>query len=73
METIRLRKKIQSETLHLPELKRLFGKEVEIILMEVPSGSSAKPRGTMDDFISAAGKINIDAEAIAQLRENSKL
>ncbi len=73
METIRLRKKIQSETLHLPELKRLLGKEVEIILMELPSAKYARPRGIMDNFISAAGKINIDAEAVAQLREDSKL
>jgi len=31
MNTIRIRKHLDSETLHLPELKPLLGKTVEII------------------------------------------
>lgn len=32
MEAIRIRRKLDSETLHLPELRPLMGKEVEIIV-----------------------------------------
>ena len=34
MHAIHIRKKIDSETLHLPELKPLIGKTVEIIVRE---------------------------------------
>jgi hypothetical protein len=31
MDAVRIRRKLESETLHLPELKPLIGKNVEII------------------------------------------
>ena len=34
MNAIRVRKRVESETLHLPELKDLVGKTVEIIILE---------------------------------------
>lgn len=34
MNAIRIRKRIESETLHLPELRDLVGKTVEIIVLE---------------------------------------
>ena len=34
MDTVRIRRKLESETLHLPELKPLIGKNVEIIIQE---------------------------------------
>jgi hypothetical protein len=37
MNAIRIRKTIESETLHLPELKPLIGRTVEIIVMEEPA------------------------------------
>jgi hypothetical protein len=36
MNAIRIRRKLESETLHLPELKPLIGKNVEIIVQEQP-------------------------------------
>jgi hypothetical protein len=37
MNAIRVRRRIESETLHLPELKPLIGKTVEIIVVEEPT------------------------------------
>lgn len=34
MNVIRIRKQIDSETLHLPELREMIGKTVEIIVLE---------------------------------------
>lgn len=36
MNAVRIRRKLESETLHLPELKPLIGKNVEIIVQQVP-------------------------------------
>lgn len=36
MESIRIRTKVESETLHLPQLKPLIGKPVEILVVELP-------------------------------------
>jgi hypothetical protein len=46
MTTIRIRRKLESETLHLPELKPLIGKNVEIIVLE--EGTPAITPGTGD-------------------------
>ena len=71
MEAIKLQRKISSDTLHIPELKQFLGKNVEIILLELPE---KKMKSTnMSKFIDAAGKIDIDEEAVAALREKSKL
>jgi hypothetical protein len=40
MIAIRIRKKIDSETLHIPELRPLIGHEVEIIVLEDQPSSS---------------------------------
>ena len=34
MNAIRIRRKIDSETLHIPELRGMIGREVEIIVLE---------------------------------------
>ena len=34
MNAVRIRRKLDSDTLHLPELKALIGKNVEIIVLE---------------------------------------
>ena len=46
MKTIRVRRKLDSETLHLPELRPLLGKEVEIIVHE----EGAAPTPGADEF-----------------------
>jgi hypothetical protein len=47
MNAIRIRKTIESETLHLPELKPLVGRTVEIIVLEEEKRSTIRP-GTGD-------------------------
>ncbi len=37
MKAIRIHKQLESETLHLPELRPLVGKRVEIIVQEEPA------------------------------------
>jgi len=71
LEAIKLQRKISSDTLHIPELKKFLGKNVEIILLELPE-KKMRP-ANMNKFIDAAGKIDIDEEAVAALREKSKL
>ena len=60
--------KVDSENVHIPELKKFIGKTVEMIITEV------KPKNRrMDNFFEAAGKVKIDKEAVRKLREASKL
>lgn len=47
MATIRIRKKLESDTLHLPELQPLIGKDVEITITEAPVERHVTP-GTGD-------------------------
>jgi hypothetical protein len=51
MNAIRIHKRLDSETLHLPELKPLIGKTVEISVVEevqVPGGAERYPlRGSV--------------------------
>ena len=44
MNALRIRTHIDSETLHLPDLKQMIGKNVEIIVLEEPSGSQPHKR-----------------------------
>jgi len=69
MEAIRLYLKVDSDTLHIPELRRFIGKRVELILIEEPSEEIKK----MEKFFSAVGKVSIDEKAVHRLREESKL
>jgi hypothetical protein len=43
MNAIRIRKQIDSETLHLPELKDMIGKTVEIIVLEETAAPTPTP------------------------------
>jgi len=47
MNAIRIRKKLDSETLYLPELKSMVGKTVEIIVLEEWAAPQVTP-GTGD-------------------------
>ena len=48
MTAIRIKKQLDSETLHLPELKPLLGKQVEIIVLEESSTESSPPQFDFD-------------------------
>lgn len=73
MNAIRIRKKIESETLHLPELKPLIGQTVEIIVLEEEKTALTKTGNPYDAFFDLAGKDVVDPEAYKQLRKVSQL
>ncbi len=69
--TIHIRIRLDSDTLHLPELKPLLGKDVEIIVRETtPAPSSAGP---YDAFFALAGQDVVDPDAYRRLRAASTL
>jgi hypothetical protein len=72
MNAIRIRKKLDSETLYLPELKSLVGKTVEIIVLEELAGPQVT-FGTADFevFPELAQRIreDYDFDALQQQRE----
>lgn len=43
MSTVHVRRKLESETLHLPELRPLIGKTVDITVVERPAARSTPP------------------------------
>ena len=57
MNALRIRTHVDSETLHLPDLKQMIGKDVEIIvLVEPPDSTIPKRKRTLG---SAKGMISI--------------
>ena len=71
MSSICIRKHLDSETLHIPELKPLIGKTVEIVVREVAPGTNAK--SPYDAFFDLAGKDVVDSEAYKSLRAVSQI
>ncbi len=70
MNAIRIRTMVRSETLHLPEIKPLVGKAVEIIVLEEPQATETSGKDWQPLF-DLAGKDLIDPEAYKQLRAAS--
>jgi hypothetical protein len=75
MRVIRVRRCVDSETLRLPELKELMGREVEILVLEEPSSPSRRSAGKRDYSALAqiAGRDLIDPEAYKELRAASMI
>jgi hypothetical protein len=73
MEALRVQKEIRSETLYLHELKNFLGKKVEIILLELPSDEFSEKKADINNFISAAGMIDIDEGSVEPLRKESMI
>ena len=48
MRVIRVYRRVESETLQLPELKEFGGKDVEILVLGESSGPSQQPRDRRD-------------------------
>lgn len=69
MSAIHVRRRLDSETLHLPELRPLIGKTVEIIVREE---GAAEPAGPYDAFFDLAGRETVDPEAYKALRDASR-
>jgi hypothetical protein len=72
MNAIRIHTHVDSDTLHLPQIKAMIGKDVEIIVIE-ETGKKNGAKRNLDAFFALAGKIKIDEKAISELRNRSKL
>jgi len=71
MKAIHIRKRVDSETLHLPELKPLIGKTVEIIVREeTPASPGTSP---YEAFFALAGQNVVDPDAFKRLRAVSMI
>jgi len=57
MNAIRIRKRIDSETLHLPELRVLIGKTVEIVVLEEEQSAIVPGTGDWDAAIKAVSEL----------------
>ena len=69
MTTIRIHTRLESDTLTLPELKPMLGMDVEIVVR--PRAPMSKKK--ISAFLDAGKNINIDLDAIMELREASKI
>lgn len=67
MTTIQIRKRLDSETLHLPELRPLLGKTVEITVQEQPASPATEE--DWKAFFEAAGTDLVDPDVYRQYRE----
>jgi len=67
MHPIRIHKRVDSDTLHLPELRQLLGKTVEIIIVEETRTPSETPQGTAC-FGALLPKATFDPQALEAMR-----
>jgi hypothetical protein len=69
MSTIVIHRRIDSETLHLPELRPLIGKTVEIVVREEPTAAVGKA-ADWDAAMQAARELtNYDFDAVREQRD----
>jgi hypothetical protein len=66
--TISIHKHLSSETIHLPEAAGMVGKDVRIIVIEEPLSGTPRDFSALDRL---AGKIDLDYDAIEDLRRRS--
>ena len=66
--TVSIHTHLHSDTIHIPEAAALVGKDVRIIVVEEPA---ARPRRNLSALDHLAGKIDLDFEAIDDLRRRS--
>jgi hypothetical protein len=72
LNSVRIRRKLESETLHLPELKPLIGKNVEIIVQEEQKSTILAGTGDWEAAARAAQELRdtgYDFDACRQQRE----
>ena len=68
--TVRIRRKLESETLYLPELRPLVGKNVEIIVREEPLAAITPGTGDWDAAMQAVEELEAyDFDAWQKQRE----
>lgn len=61
MNAIQIRKRIESETLHLPELREMIGKSVQIIILEETERAET-PLETRETFFNRRPECALSAE-----------
>lgn len=70
MNAVRIRCKLESDTLHLPELKPLIGKTVEIIVLDESGLAIVPGSGSWDDAMKAVAELeDYDFDACRKQRE----
>ena len=69
MNAIRIRKHIDSDTPHLPELRALIGKTVEIIILDETSNSVFEQLETEETFFGLAPPLPTPEEYRANLEQ----
>jgi len=70
MNAIRIHRKLESDTLHLPELKPLVGRNVEIIVLEEPTPAVIPGTGDWEVARKAVEELeDYDFDAWRELRE----
>jgi hypothetical protein len=72
MNALRLKIKIESDTLKIPELSKFIGKRVEIILID-DSPQNLSDKHDYSRLKNLKGKISFDTSALSSLRESSKI
>ena len=70
MNAVRIRTRIESETLRLPEPSPMIGREVEIIVLDDTATDRGSAMGKLHEL---AGEIDLDYEAIEDLRRISTI
>jgi hypothetical protein len=70
MNAIRIKRHLDSDTVRIPELKPFLGKDVEIIIREQPPVDRA---GALRELFEAAANPPVDLDALAKLREDSRI
>jgi hypothetical protein len=68
MTTIHLTQHLDSETLHVPQLRPLIGKDVEIIIRELPSADLQAP-DHWKELENLAGKGLFDPAVVEEYRQ----
>ena len=70
MNAVRIRRKLESDTPHLPELKPLIGKNVEIIVLEEPAPTITPGTGDWEAARKAVEELgDYDFDAWREQRE----
>ncbi len=69
-DVLRICRRVDSEILHVPELREFLGKDVEIVVSEVVRQDLPEHLVELEKL---AGEIDLDFEAIEKMREISKI
>lgn len=69
-KTIRIKTRIESDTIQIPELSRWIGRDVEVLVVEE---EKKRGNGKFSRLRAAAGRDYVEADSVLRLREASLL